>query len=55
MSKKSAATTRTPMTPGAAARIQSAQARAGNGQVSSGSFASRAQRAAANHTATKKP
>lgn len=55
MSKKSASTTSTPMTSSAAARIQSAAARAGNGQVSPGSFAARAQRAAANHTAPKKP
>ena len=54
MSKKSASTARTPMTPSAASRIQSAQARAGNGQVASNSFAARAQRAAANHTPSKK-
>lgn len=55
MSKKSASTPRTPMTTSAAGRIQSAEARAGNGQVSSNNFAARAQRAAANHAAPKKP
>lgn len=35
------------MTPSAAARIQSAQARANGGAVQSGTFAPRAQRAAA--------
>lgn len=55
MSKKSSSTSHTPMTPRAAARIQSAEARAGNGQVSSGSLTSRAQRAAAKNTAPKKP
>lgn len=54
MSKKSASIARTPMTPSAAARIHSAQARAGNGQVTSSSFAARAQRAAANNTPSKK-
>ena len=54
MSKKSASTARTPMTTSAAGRIQSAQARAGNGQVTSNSFAARAQRAAANNTPSKK-
>lgn len=37
----------TPMTPAAAARIQSASAKAGSGQVAKGSFAARAQSAAA--------
>ena len=41
MSKKA------PMTPAAAARIQSAGAKSGNGQNSKGSFAARAQAAAA--------
>lgn len=36
-----------PMTPAAAARIQSATAKAGNGQVAKGSFPARAQSAAA--------
>ena len=55
MSKKSASTPRTPMTQGAARRIQSAEARKGGGQVSTQSFAARAQRAAAHNTAPKKP
>jgi hypothetical protein len=38
---------KTPMTTAAAARIQAAEAKAGNGGVESGSFASKAQRAAA--------
>ena len=54
MPKKSASTARTPMTKSAADRIQSVQARAGNGQVASNSFAARAQRAAANNTPSKK-
>lgn len=37
----------TPMTPSAAARIQSAAAKANGGQVTKGSFAARAQAAAA--------
>jgi hypothetical protein len=44
MSKKS------PMTPAAAARIQSATAKTNNGQVSKGSFAARATSAAAKNT-----
>jgi len=36
-----------PMTPSAAARIQSTAAKAGNGGVKSGSFPARAQAAAA--------
>lgn len=55
MSKKPASTPHNPMTPSAAARIQSAEARAGNGQVSPGSFAARAQRTVANHAVPKKP
>lgn len=50
MSKTSSApkpTSRTPMAPIAAARIQSASARATVGQVAKGSFAARAQSAAA--------
>ncbi len=34
------------MTPAAAARIQAANAKSGNGQISKGSFAARAQAAA---------
>ena len=41
---------RKPMTSNDASRIQSAQARAGNGGVDKGSFAARAQRAAAMNT-----
>ncbi|AUW38546.1 hypothetical protein [Vibrio mimicus] len=37
----------TPMTPSAAARIQSSAAKASGGQVAKGSFAARAQAAAA--------
>lgn len=37
---------KTPMTPLSAARIQSAQAKANNGQVAKESFAARAQKAA---------
>ena len=37
---------KTPMTPTAAARIQSAQAKVNNGQVAKESFAARAQKAA---------
>lgn len=55
MSKKPASSSRTPMTPSAVSRIQSAEARAGNGQVSAGSFTARAQRAVANKPAPKKP
>ncbi len=55
MSKKSASAPRTPMTPNAAARIHSAEARSGGGQVSTQSFTARAQRAAAHNTAPKKP
>lgn len=45
---------KSPMTPSAAARIMSATAKAGNGKVSSGSFAARAQRAAAFNVGGKK-
>jgi len=38
------------MTPADAARIQSATAKAGNGQVAKGSFAATAQSAAAHNT-----
>ena len=44
MSKKA------PMTPAAAARIQKAGAKSSNGQNSKGSFAARAQSAAAKNT-----
>tara|TARA_Y100000588_G_scaffold263510_2_gene278197 strand:- start:3591 stop:3743 length:153 start_codon:yes stop_codon:yes gene_type:complete len=40
----------TPMTPSAAARIQGAQAKANGGQVAKGSFAPRAQSAAAKNS-----
>lgn len=44
----------TPMTTQAAARIQSSMAKGNGGQVQAGSFAARAQRAAAtNQSATK--
>lgn len=39
----------TPMTQDAASRIQSSEAKSGDGGVKSGSFASRAQSAAANN------
>lgn len=41
----------TPMTPAASARIQSAAASANGGRVASGSFAARAQSAAAHNAA----
>lgn len=41
------ATPSIPMTPAAAARIQSAEAKANGGKVEKGGFAARAQRAAA--------
>ena len=41
---------KTPMTPKAAARIQSATAKSNGGKVSKGSFASRAQNAAAKNS-----
>ncbi|MEL0658980.1 hypothetical protein V6255_07480 [Psychromonas arctica] len=40
----------TPMTPTAAARIQSSQAKANGGQVIKGSFAARAQSSAAKNS-----
>lgn len=40
---------KTPMTPGAAARIQRTVAKQHGGQVPKGDFAGRAQRAAAEH------
>lgn len=43
-----------PMTPKAAARIQSAQAKAGDGTVAKGTFAPRAQAAAAANVAAAK-
>jgi hypothetical protein len=44
-----------PMTPAAASRIQSATARASGGQVRSGSFAGRAQAAAAHNASGGDP
>lgn len=44
----------TPMTAQAAARIQSATAKANGGQVPAGSFASRAQRGAATNQGASK-
>ena len=41
---------RTPMTPEAAARIQSATAKSHGGQVAKGSFAAKAQSAAAHNS-----
>lgn len=49
-----AASTPTPMTAAAAARIQAATARGNDGKVQSGSFAARAQKAAAGHAGGKK-
>lgn len=43
---------RTPMTPAAAARIQSATAKANGGKVAAGSFAAIAQAAAARNTSS---
>lgn len=43
-----------PMTPEAAARVQAAQAKQNGGQVAKGSFAARAQRAAAHHQKSNK-
>lgn len=40
----------TPMTPAAASRIQSSQAKANGGQVAKGSFGARAQSAAAKNS-----
>lgn len=47
MKKTSPSLSPRPMTPAAAARIQSTQARANGGGVRAGTFAPRAQRAAA--------
>lgn len=44
---------KTPMTPKAAARIQADEAKKNDGQVSKGSFAARAQRAAENNKQAK--
>ena len=44
-------TKKTPMTPDAAARIQSKEAKKNDGKVEEGGFASRAQRAAAKNEA----
>lgn len=43
---------KTPMTPAAASRIQSATAKANNGQTPKGSFAAKAQTVAAKNTTT---
>tara|TARA_Y100000310_G_scaffold167126_1_gene166872 strand:- start:2062 stop:2331 length:270 start_codon:yes stop_codon:yes gene_type:complete len=43
------------MTQSAAARIQSAEAKANNGLVAQGGFAARAQRAAANNQQSSRP
>ncbi|MBS9824350.1 MULTISPECIES: hypothetical protein [Vibrio harveyi group] len=40
----------TPMTPSAASRIQGAQAKANGGQIAKGTFATRAQSAAAKNS-----
>ncbi|PSW26016.1 hypothetical protein C9I94_05545 [Photobacterium swingsii] len=45
---------KTPMTPSAAARIQSTVAKANEGQVAKGSFAARAQSAAAKNSNSSK-
>ncbi len=45
---------KTPMTPTAASRIQSATAKGGNGKVGKGSFAARAQSAAAKNESASK-
>ena len=47
---KTSQSTQTPMTSSSAARIQAAQAKANGGQVSKGSFAARAQAAAAKNS-----
>jgi len=46
--------TKSPMTPKAAARIQSSTAKANGGKVSKGSFAARAQSAAAGNAKSGK-
>jgi len=51
--KKEEKMAKTPMTPKAASRIQSATAKANGGSVPKGSFASRAQRAAAKNSSKK--
>lgn len=50
----SGGTGKTPMTPAAAARIQSATAKANGGKVASGSFAAKAQSAAATNSNSAK-
>lgn len=50
----SGGTGKTAMTQSAASRIQSAAAKAGDGGVTSGSFAARAQAAAAKNTGSAK-
>ncbi|MBY3790545.1 hypothetical protein HPQ32_19510 [Photobacterium carnosum] len=44
---------KTPMTPAAASRIQSSQAKVNGGKVSKGSFAARAQKAGATGNSNK--
>ena len=51
--KKEEKMAKTPMTSKAASRIQSATAKANGGSVPKGSFASRAQRAAAKNSSKK--
>lgn len=53
MPKSSKSGSRSPMTPSAAARIQSVAARANGGTVSAGSFVARAQAAAAHNAIAK--
>ncbi|QDF76223.1 MULTISPECIES: hypothetical protein [Shewanella] len=47
-------TNKTPMTPAAAARIQSSTAKQGSGNVAKGSFAAKAQSAAAKNSGNGK-
>ena len=51
--KDTQGTKKTPMTPDAAARIQSSEARENDGKVEKGGFAARAQRGAAKNEAAK--
>lgn len=50
---KSGKGSKTPMTTTASSRIQSTTSKAGNGGVAKGSFAARAQRAAAKNSSKK--
>ena len=54
MSKNNSGTSHKPMTPEAAQRIQSSEAKANGGGVQKGSFAARAQGAAATNGSSKK-